>query len=149
MKNLSCILLRAEDYPKFIEVLVLQFGMEVDVRSRLKYTPLHEAVRTWSFESVKKLVELGADIYAFSGKVKDLGYDRWMTPLDLAKKSRSVEIKEFLMQVHQRHKQEGLAKALSYETTMQVFDSVTKDVKRAPSFINSCRKLLRKLTSSK
>ena len=133
------------NHPQFIEVLVLQFRLAVDVRSHLGgYTPLHEAVRTWSFESVKKLVELGADIYAHSGRV-----NRWVTPLDLARQSGNTDIKEFLMQEHQRHKQEKYSKALRYEVFMTTSDSVKKSFNRGSGFINSCRNLFRRFALSK
>ena len=126
-------------HPEFIELLVSHFGVEVDVRNHSLYTPLHEAVRMWSFESVKKLVELGADIYARSRK--------GTTPLGLARKSSHADMKEFLTQAHKQHKQEGSAKALSYESAIQVqkiSDFGEKSFNRFSSFINSCQNLLRR-----
>ena len=130
------------NHPEFIEVLVLQLRMAIDMRNFLGYTPLHEAVRTDSFKSVEKLVKLGADIYA-SGKV--FGYFTGVTPLDIAKKRDHADIKEFLTQVHEKHKQGGYVKALEYERKfMQV-----PHPERMSSFINSCRNLFRRFVLPK
>ena len=139
-------LVARRDRPEFIELLVSQFRIEVDVRSRKLYTPLHEAVRSWSFESVKKLVELGADIYAISEEERFLGYRYGISPLSLARKSGHAGIKRFLMQVHQQHKEEGSARALGYEA----FDSGKNNFNRvSTSFINQLSKLIEKICFTK
>ena len=78
-----------EDKPALIEML-LSFGADIEQRGFNDYTPLHYAVRSRDWQSVKVLLDHGADPHART-RIDDCS-----TPLEDAARHGPAEIAEML-----------------------------------------------------